>query len=51
MEIERNKVVNIRNFIKVWEVVKGKNWYKSTKQHFNKFQEKAKISKLQGSQK
>lgn len=31
MEIERNKVVNIRNFIKVWEVVKGKNWYKSTK--------------------
>lgn len=26
-----NKVVNIRNFIKVWDVVKGKNWDKLTK--------------------
>ena len=37
MEIERNKVVNIRNFIKVWEVVKGKNQQNNTLTNFMKW--------------
>lgn len=36
MEIERNKVVNIRNFIEIWEVVKGKNQQNNTLTNFRK---------------